>query len=116
VAIRTCPLCMTKVPAGWTAAYSDGMECPGCKTRLGVADASRMLATFAGLLAAGLVWRLTRDASGMLSFVLPLVYAFLAYSIVSPLFLMFTADLRVRPAEAVPEPAPSAANGHGGHH
>ena len=115
MAIRTCPLCMSKVPAGRVVAYSDGMECPGCKSRLEVSAGSRMLATTLGLLAGTLVWRLTRTSAGMLGWVLPMVYAFLAFSVVAPLFLMTTADLRLRPAEPVTEPAP-AAPGHGGAH
>jgi hypothetical protein len=66
-----------------------------------------MLATTLGLLAAALVWRLTRSAGGMLGWVLPMVYAFFAFSVVAPVFLMFTADLRLKPA---------AGHGHAGVH
>lgn len=116
MAIRTCPLCMAKVSAGEAVAYSDGMECPGCKTRLEVSAASRMLATTLGLLAAALVWRLTRSSAGVLGWVLPVVYSFLAFSVVAPLFLMATADLRVKtaepPLEPVVEHASAAGHGH----
>ncbi len=117
MAIRTCPLCMTKVSAGRVVAYTDGMECSGCKTQLEVSQGSRLLATTVGLLAGALVWRLTRFSGGTLGWVLPMVYAFLAFSIVSPLFLMATADLRSKPAEALTEQPPVPAHSPGeGHH
>ncbi len=115
MAIRTCPLCLAKVPAARVVAYSDGMECPGCKAQLEVSSASRMIATTLGLLAGALVWRLTRGSGGMLGWVLPMVYAFLAMSVVAPLFLMVTADLRIKSVEPLAEPAtPAAGHGHSG--
>lgn len=116
MAARVCPQCMTKVPAGSVVAYSDGMECPGCKTQLEISLGSRFLATLLGLLVAALVWRLTRAAGSMLGWVLPMVYSFLAFSIVAPLFLMFTADLRIKPAEQVAEPLATTSHGHAGTH
>ena len=117
MALRTCPLCLARVSPGQVAAYSDGMECPGCQARLEVSTGSRLLASTLGLLAGALVWRLTRTAGGMLAWVLPMVYAFLAFSVVAPLFVMFTADLRLKPAEPASEPVPAAAgHGHGGAH
>ncbi len=106
---------MAKVPAGAVVAYSDGMECPGCKSRLEVSAGSRMIATALGLLAGALVWRLTRNSGGMLGWVLPVVYAFLAFSVVAPLFLMATADLRLKSAEPAAEPV-AAGGSHGGGH
>ena len=117
MAIRACPLCLTKVPAGSVVAYSNGIECPGCKAQLEVSTGSRMLATFVGLVAGALVWQLTRTSGGTLDWVLPMVYAFLAFSAVAAIFMMATADLRLRPAEPVVEPAtPAAGHGHGGAH
>ncbi len=108
---------MAKVPAGSVAAYSDGMECPGCKTRLEVSPASRMLATALGLAAGALVYRLTRGSSAGLAWALPVLYGFLAYGVVSPLYLMLTADLRLAREQPAAEPAPVAAgHGHGGGH
>ncbi len=76
-----------------------------------------MLATTLGLLAAALVWRLTLGSGGMLGWVLPMLYAFLAFSAVAPLFLMLTADLRLKPAATAAEPEPAATgHGHGGVH
>jgi hypothetical protein len=54
----------------------------------------------------------------MLGWLLPLVYGFLALSFVAPLVLMLTADLRLKPEEALPVMAheePAAGHG-GGHH
>lgn len=118
MAIRRCPLCLTKIPAGHVVAYSSGIECPGCKTQLEVSVGTRFLATAAGLLAAAVVWRLTETSGGMLGWVLPMVYAFLAFSVVAALFMMATADLRSRPAEPVPQstPAPTSAEHGGAHH
>jgi hypothetical protein len=116
VAIRTCPLCLTKVPAGFVVAYSDDIECPGCKSRLEVSVGSRVLATTLGLLAGALVWRWTRASGGMLGWVLPMVYAFLAFSVVTPLFLMAAADLRLKSAEPLVEPgAAGPAHDHNVH-
>jgi len=59
---------------------------------------------------------------GDLGGVLPTLYAFLAFGIVSPLVLMFTANLRNAPLVPVPEPmhatssAGHDAGGHGGGH
>ena len=123
MAIRKCPQCLTVLPAGHVVAYSNGMECPGCKRELEVSPASRFLATLAGLLAAVLVWRLAAPGQGHLGFVLPLVYSFFAFSIVAPLALMLSADLRNKPEEAAApaqeenqgHTAPSGA-GHSAHH
>ncbi len=108
---------MARVPAGRVAAYSDGVECPGCKRQLEVSFGSRMLAATLGLLAAALVWRLTQSAGGMLGWVLPIVYSFLAFSVVAAVFLMLTADLRLKPAAPAAEPETAAAgHGHAGTH
>jgi len=115
VAVRKCPQCLAVIPAGESAAYSDSIECPHCKARLEVAHGSRLLSTWLGLLVAYAVWRLTRHSGGMLGWALPVLYAFLAYSVVSALGVMFSADLRMRPAQPDSEPvhAPSA---HGAAH
>ena len=106
---------MNRFDAGRVAAYSDTLECANCKTPLEVSLGSRVVATTLGLLAAWLVWWLTRSSSGMLGWVLPMVCAFCAYSVVAPLALMFMADLVTRKALPVAEAAQTAA-GHGGHH
>ena len=99
MAVRVCPLCMTKVSAAKVVAYSNELECPSCQARLEISPGSRSIATWVGLVAGALVWRVTARADGMLGCVLPIVYAFLAFSVVSPLVLMLIADLRVKKEE-----------------
>lgn len=111
MAIRMCPQCGKTVPATRVMALSDDMVCQHCQTRLEVAGGSRMIATAAGLVVAWIVWRVTRDSTNILGFALPVLLSFLAFGIVSPLVLMFTAALR--PAPAAPAFEPVAA--HGGH-
>jgi len=111
VAARLCPHCGNRVPATRVMALSDGMECPHCQTRLEVATGSRLIATTLGLVAAWFVWRVTRDSTNILGFALPVLLSFLAFGIVSPLVLIFTASLRLEPAAPVFEPVAA----HGGH-
>jgi len=111
LAIRMCPQCGKTVPAARVLALSDGMECPHCQTRLEVATGSRMIATVAGLVVAGLAWWVTRGSTNILGFALPVLLSFLAFGIVSPLVLMLTAALRTAPAVPVYEPVAV----HGGH-
>jgi hypothetical protein len=116
VAVRRCPKCLAVIPAGEPAAYSDAMECPSCKTSLEVAAGSRMLATWMGLGAGFVVWRLTRGSAGMLGWALPVLYSFLAFSFVSALATMFTADLRIKPVEPAAEPLQAPGGSHGSAH
>ena len=111
MASRMCPHCGNTVPAARVMALSDGMECPHCHTRLELAGGSRMIATTAGLIVAWLVWWVVRDSTNALGFALPVLLSFLAFGIVSPLVLMFTAALRPVPLAPVFEPAAA----HGGH-
>jgi hypothetical protein len=105
---------MAVIPAAQALAYSNAIDCPGCKKKLIVSDASRFLATLAGLLAAVLVWRLWGSTDGMLGWVMPVLVGFLTFSIVAPLALAFLADLLLKPEEPVYEAAP-ASGGHGHH-
>ena len=88
----------------------------------GSRSGSRTISTLAGLAAGAIAWRLSAGSPGDLGAVLPTLYAFLAFGIVSPLVLMFTANLRNAPAIPVPEPAHApcfaghGAGGHGGGH
>jgi hypothetical protein len=123
LAVRVCPHCKTEISAPEAAARSNDIECSKCGTRLEVAPGSRTISTLAGLAAGAIAWRLSIGSTGDLGGVLPTLYAFLAFGIVSPLVLMVTANLRNAPAVPAPEPAhaPSPA-GHGagglegGHH
>ncbi|MGH9702274.1 MAG: hypothetical protein ACRD4K_02770 [Candidatus Acidiferrales bacterium] len=119
MAMRKCPNCLTALPAGTVAAHSYDLVCPGCQRPLEVAGVSRNLAVAAGLAAgaAAYVFAAGRCNGEMLGWLLPMVYGFLALSIVAPLVLMITADLRLKAAEDVPIAAPSEpAAGHGGGH
>ena len=82
-----------------------------------------MVATAAGLVVAWLVWRFTRGSTNILGFALPVLFAVLAFGIVSPFVLAFTAGLRTAPPPQVFEPAaahsshePSVHDHAGGHH
>ena len=70
-----------------------------------------MIAVAVGLIVAFLVWRFARGSTNILGFALPVLLSFLAFGIVSPLVLMFTAALRMAPAAPVFEPIVA----HGGH-
>jgi hypothetical protein len=87
------------------------MECSHCQTRLEVATGSRLMATTGGLIAGSIVWWATVNIPNILGFALPVLLSFLAFGIVSPLVLMFTAALRTAPAAPVFEPVAA----HGGH-
>ena len=120
MAVRICPHCKTEITAANAAAYSNSIECPKCKARLEVAPASRTISSFCGLAAAAIAWQLSSDAGGDLGAVLPTLYAFLAFGVVSALVLMATANLCNAPVLPSPEPVQSAgdhgAAGHGGGH
>jgi hypothetical protein len=121
VASRVCPKCNAQVSPGVVAAFAGGLECPSCHTRLEVNPAARMLAAWAGLAAGYLAWRITRGGPGILGSVLPVLYALLAFGVVSALANIVAGDLRVAPELPVEAP-PAAAYGHdahghgGGHH
>jgi len=98
LAARQCPNCLSMLPATSIAARSNDLVCPGCQRSLEISDFSRNLASFIGLAAGAAVWcftarRYSHDASA-LGWVLPVLYSYLALSIVSPLALIALADLR----------------------
>ena len=123
MAVRICPHCKTEIPAAEVAAHSDHIDCPKCGTVLEVAPGTRTISSVCGLAAAAIVWRLSINSGGDLGGVLPTLYAFLAFGVVSPLALMFTANLHNAPELPIAEPAHAqgpatghAASGHGGAH
>ncbi|HXN22227.1 MAG TPA: hypothetical protein VOA41_05735 [Candidatus Dormibacteraeota bacterium] len=103
MAVRRCPLCMGKNPVGAIVVSSDTILCSRCGKPLEVARPSRLIATTIGLLAAFLVYRLTRNSDHVLGWALPMVYAILTWGTVAAAVLMLTADLRVRAAEPYTE-------------
>jgi hypothetical protein len=120
VGVRICPHCKTEISSANAAAYSNSIECPQCRTRLEVAPGSRAISSFCGLAAAAIAWKLSGGSGGDLGAVLPTLYAFLAFGVVSALVLMFTANLANAPALPVVEPVHETgghgAAGHGGGH
>jgi hypothetical protein len=123
MAVRKCPSCLTMVPAGRVAAFSNDIECPGCGQALEISPLSRNIAVIAGLVAAAGVyhWAARPDAAdNVLGWVAAIVYAFLALSVVAPLVLMATADLRLKAASDItPRVHANETASHGptgGHH
>jgi hypothetical protein len=122
MASRICPKCNAPVSAAAVAALSDGIECPGCKTRLEVSPPGRMIGAWAGMAAALLAWVVSRGGSGPLGASVPLLYGVLAFGVVSALVTMLMGDLRIAPELPPPAPAPAHGHGHdshghgGGHH
>jgi hypothetical protein len=108
------------LPSSSIAARSNDLVCPGCQRPLEISDFSRNFASFIGLAAAVVVWcftarRYSHEASA-LGWVLPVLYSYLALSIVSPLALIALADLRQK--SETPAPAPvhhQAPPGHSSH-
>lgn len=97
---------MAIIPAGKIASYSNGLVCPGCGRPLGISGFSRNISAFAGLAAGAFVWRSASahyaGNPGALGWLLPIVYAYLALSVVAPIVLILMADLHLREAEAPP--------------
>lgn len=115
MANRACPVCGKQVPATLEMAYTNGLECPHCHSRLDVVSSSRMVPIWAGLVAAYLVYRISSGISGPVGFVLPELFAVLAFGVVTPLLLAVTARLE---QALEPPPIPTAqahAPSHGGH-
>jgi hypothetical protein len=75
-----------------------------------------MIAVAVGLIAAWIAWWATRASTNVLGFALPVLFSFLAFGIVSPLVLVFTAALRIAPGAPVFEPVPAHSSHAGGHH
>ena len=115
MAVRMCPHCQTEISAPISVARSNDMECPKCGARLEVASGSRTIATLCGLAAGTISWRLSTGSPTDLGGVLPTLYAFLSFGVVSPLVLMFTANLRNAPALPVPAVSGHDADSAGGH-
>ena len=113
MAVRICPHCKTEIPAPEAAARSNDIECPKCGARLEVASGSRTIATLAGLVAGTVAFQLSSGSTSDMGGVLPTLYAFLAFGVVSGLVVMFTANLHN--ASAMPTPLPAQASDSGGH-
>ncbi len=117
MANRMCPLCFGKVPRASAVAHTNDVMCPQCGRTLELSLPSRLLASFLGLAAAWLAFdftsRAVASAAGLREWILPAVASLLAFGVVSPLFLLFSADLVVK--QEIPEEPLAAppAHGHG---
>lgn len=114
MAARVCPDCLQVVPVGKVVAYSNDLVCPDCGKPLEISSPSRYLASFAGLIAAVIVWwaasKHYANDSWALAWVLPIVFSYFALSIVAPIVLALTADLELGTVEAVPIHTETAAH------
>lgn len=113
---RKCPNCFAVVPAAKVLTSSDVHECPSCQSPLEISGWSRNISAFAGLIAAAIVWRIASlyyaDRPGALGWVLPVLFAYLAYSVAATLALAFMADLQL----GFLDPAPVATETASAHH
>lgn len=115
MAIRKCPACLTTAPMGTAVAYTNDFVCAGCGQHLEVSEASRVLASAAGIAAGYFAMDAAPPVYSTLGWAAPILYALLAYGCVSAIVLMLTADLRLIPAPSQPA-MPEAPAAHGGHH
>ena len=111
---RKCPNCFATVPATKVIAFTNVLVCPSCDSPLQVSALSRNISAFTALIVAAIVYARSSahysQHPGALGWVLPVLFAFLAYSIAAPLVLAFLADLQLRslePAQIVAEAAPA---------
>lgn len=113
MAARQCPNCLAIVPATNISAYSNTLVCPACGKPLQISAFSRNLAAFIGLAVGALVWRFFTsyyaNHPNALGWVLPILFAYLALSVLQLLVLMVSADLRLKDlAELAAAEAPVA--------
>lgn len=120
MAIRKCPVCLTRLSAVDVVAHSYDLVCPTDGRTLEVSRISRNLSIFAGLAAGYGVWFYSSQSAGghqALGWVFPILFAVIAFGIVAPVILMLTADLSLKAEVAV---AAAETSGHGdsghGHH
>jgi hypothetical protein len=102
---RQCPSCFAFLPPGQIVSYSYDLVCPSCQHPLEISALSQNLSSFAGLVAGGVVWWLANahysGKPSALGWVLPLLLSYLAFSVVAPLVLIFTADLKLKPLDSI---------------
>jgi hypothetical protein len=114
-----CPVSLTKIDATTVVAHSYDLVCPGCGRHLEVSRISRNLSMFAGLIAGYGVWYWSTQAAAnhqALGWVFPILFAIVAFGIVTPLVLMLTADLSLKTELSPPEISTHADAGHGAAH
>jgi len=119
VAARQCPNCLAMLPAGSVVAYSNDLKCPGCGKPLEISGLSRNIAAFAGLAAGAIVFFAASVhysyEGNALGWVLPIVFSYLALSVVALVALIVLADLRMKSEDealAVAHEAPATHSPH----
>ena len=114
---RKCPNCFADVPAPKLLAYSNDIECPSCGRPLEISGWSRNISALAGLIAAGVVWRLVSahffGRPGLLGWALPVLFSYLAYSLVAPLVLVLFGDFHLKSETPLASPIDTS---HSQHH
>jgi hypothetical protein len=103
---RKCPICFAAVPRSQLLAYSNDLECPLCQRPLELSGLGRNISALAGLIVAAIVWRIASahyfGQPGLLGWALPVLFSYLAYSIIAPLVLVLVGDLRLKPEASFP--------------
>lgn len=116
---RQCPNCFAFLPPGQTVAYSYDLICPSCQHALEISGLSQNVSAFAGIVAAVIVWWLASvhysQQPGALEWVLPLLFSYFAFSLVAPLVLILTADLKLKPLDSIVIGYESPASAHPSH-
>jgi len=123
VAARTCPYCLKKISSLTIVTHSYDLTCPGCDRPLEISRISRNIASLLGLIAGTIAFYWSAGTSPehqALGWVFPVLYAIIAFGVVSMLVLLTTADLSIKSEPHHAEPhahATAPAGGHGtGHH
>lgn len=94
---RACPICFTRLSLFLVLTCSYDITCPTCRSPLELSRQSRLFASLAGFLVALLAFHIHLPHNGA-SWILCLVFTFLAFCFGSALLLFFAADLVVRPS------------------
>jgi hypothetical protein len=118
LAIRKCPVCLTKLSAIQVVTRSYDLVCPTDGRALEVSRISRNISIFAGLVAGYGVWYFSSQSAAnhqALGWVFPILYSIIAFGVVAPLVLMLTADLSLKTELPPPEIYSQEAASHGGH-
>jgi hypothetical protein len=118
MAIRKCPVCLTKLGAIYVVARSYDLVCPNDGRALEVSRISRNISIFAGLVAGYGVWYLSSQSAAnhqALGWVFPILCSIIAFGVAAPLVSMLTADLSLKTELPPPEVASHADSSHGGH-
>ena len=121
MAARTCPYCLTKIPAVTIIVHSYDLVCPGCDRPVEISRISRNIAAFCGLIAgtigAYMGYQGAIQHHHSIGFVLPVTHAVVFYGVVAAVILLLTADLSLKgEPHAAPSHAPGDSSSHGHDH